>query len=225
MKPEEAKDLAEAMKLIQSRQNESASQLLDQLAERWPQQGEVPHLQAMIAFQAGDDNGAADKFKQALELNPSAAHIHNNYANFLQASNQKDQAIAHYVQAVALVPDYLDAYINLGALLMDLEPIKARPYLEMAVKLAPRHPQAAYLLGLQAYREKDFMVAIDQLTRANQLGFEPFHCAYLLADIAYQEEGYAQAHALINVALEHPEPAPEYRELQQKVKEKLGLEE
>lgn len=223
MKPEEAKDLGEAMKLLQARDNEAASKLLDELATRWPEQGEVPHLQAVIAFQAGENDSASTRFEKALELSPTAAHIHNNYANFLQTIDQKDQAIGHYIQAVALKPDYLDAYINLGALLMDIDPPKARPYLEMAHKLGPRHPQAAYLLGLQAYREKDYMTAIDSLTRANQLGFEPYHCAYLLADIAYAEEGYAQCLALINHALEHPEPPPEYRELQDKVKEKLAI--
>lgn len=223
MKPEEAKDLGEVMKLLQSNQHKAASQLLDTLATRWPGQGEVPHLQAVIALQAGDSETAKVRFAQALELAPDAAHIHNNYANFLQSIDQKDVAISHYIQAIAQTPDYLDAYVNLGALLMEVDPPKARPYLDMAFKLGPRHPQAVYLLGLQAYREKDYIIAIDCLTRANQLGFEPYHCAYLLADIAYAEEGYAQSLALINHALEHPSPPAEYTELQNKVKEKMGL--
>ncbi|HEY9843451.1 MAG: tetratricopeptide repeat protein [Candidatus Sericytochromatia bacterium] len=225
MSPEETKGLAEATRLLQTSQFDEARQVLEKLAPRFPNQPEIPHLQAVLAFQRGDSATATAHFQQALELAPKATHIHNNYANFLQASDLKQQAIKHYELALELEPDYLEARVNLGGLLKDIDPVKARPHLETAIKLRPRHPQAAFLLGMLAYETQDNLTAIQCLTRAFQSGFEPGRCAYVLAEVAMAEAALPQALSLIGQAMQLPDPPLETLCLQGLILSRLGKSE
>jgi tetratricopeptide (TPR) repeat protein len=54
-----------------------------------------------------------------------------------------DLAIEHYMEAVQLRPDYLEALQNLGAALLISEKVdEAIPYLEKVLQLQPQNPQA-----------------------------------------------------------------------------------
>lgn len=212
--PEEAQALQPAMMLLQAGQLNQAEQLLERLAEMYPQQAEVAHLQAVTAMQMAQPELARAFFNQALQLNPQAAHIYNNFGNFLQAQNLKVEALEQYEQALKYDPYHLEALVNSGALLMDSKARHAQKHLETVLKLQPGHPQANYLRGMLAYHQKDILQAIHYLTRSFQLRFEPFQCAYLMAELACQEQGYVQALNLIQEALKHPEPPVEYVNLQ-----------
>jgi protein O-GlcNAc transferase len=51
---------------------------------------------------------------------PSFAPAHTNLGSLLREQGQLDQAIAHYHQAIALDPDFAEAYLNLGNTYRDI---------------------------------------------------------------------------------------------------------
>ncbi len=212
--PEEAQALQPAMMLLQAGQLNQAEQLLERLAEMYPQQAEVAHLQAVTAMQNAQPELARSFFNKALELNPQAAHIYNNFGNFLQAQDLRVEALEQYELALKYDPYHLESLVNSGALLMESKARHAQQHLETVLKLQPGHPQANYLRGMLAYHQKDVFKSIHYLTRSFQLGFEPFQCAYLMAELACQEQGFMQALNLIQEALKHPEAPVEYFNLQ-----------
>lgn len=67
----------------------------------------------------------------SLSVNPNQASVHNNLANALSATGDVKQSDAHYAMAIALAPDYLEAYINRALLLKKAYGLKqARVWLE-----------------------------------------------------------------------------------------------
>src|SRR4029077_12878888 len=57
-------------------------------------------------------------WRDTLARNPTAWVAHYNLANELRDRGALDDAIAHYTAAVALKPDYAQAYANLGVALV-----------------------------------------------------------------------------------------------------------
>ena len=63
---------------------------------------------------AGDRDGAAFHYAEAIRINPRYSNYHYNYANHLAANNRAEEAISHYTEAIRLEPDYFNAHNNLG---------------------------------------------------------------------------------------------------------------
>ena len=57
-------------------------------------------------------------FRRALELNPSYAEAHNNYAYLLMTSGRLEEAARHYEAAITSKPGYRAAHFNLGRILV-----------------------------------------------------------------------------------------------------------
>jgi Flp pilus assembly protein TadD len=69
------------------------------------------------SFREGDFESAEQSFKQALELEPENALIHNNYAMMLKRTERYDQAEKHFRTALDLEPENVQIQKNYGNLL------------------------------------------------------------------------------------------------------------
>jgi len=72
------------------------------------------------AAQAGDFEGAAEAFEQAVSLSPDDARARYNLALAQQYLDEPTLAVAGYRRAIDLDPQLIDAYINLGNLYGEL---------------------------------------------------------------------------------------------------------
>jgi protein O-mannosyl-transferase len=63
---------------------------------------------------AGDRDGAAFHYAEAIRINPRYSSYHYNYANHLVAHGKTEGAITHYTEAIRLEPDYFNTHNNLG---------------------------------------------------------------------------------------------------------------
>jgi tetratricopeptide (TPR) repeat protein len=118
----------------------------------------------------------------AMEKYPANSRAHNNVGEILFRYERKPEAVERFREAVALLPNYVDALNNLGNVLNQLnQPAKAMPYLLRALKLKPDYSatynnlgDASYLLGRDAEAVANFERAIqlkpDYADAHNNLG-------------------------------------------------------
>ncbi|CAK1577847.1 unnamed protein product [Parnassius mnemosyne] len=76
---------------------------------------------------------------------PQNAKLHYNFANFLRETEQQENAIKHYKEALRLWPTYSSAHNNVGTLLSGLE--NAEYHFLQAIKFNKHHANAHYNLG------------------------------------------------------------------------------
>lgn len=70
-------------------------------------------------FKEGDFKSAEESFKQALDLEPENALIHNNYAMLLKRMDRLKDAELHFRTALELDPQNTRIHKNYGNLLKD----------------------------------------------------------------------------------------------------------
>jgi TolB-like protein/DNA-binding winged helix-turn-helix (wHTH) protein/Tfp pilus assembly protein PilF len=114
-----------------------------------------PSIPELYRLQAGilsrlhpQQPGAEDAFRRALDLNPSDAQTHVDYALFLRAANRLDEARREIAQAQVLDPlapfvHIVASWIMLTANRLD----DAQANAAEALRLDPNSPSAMYFLG------------------------------------------------------------------------------
>ncbi|CAH2063835.1 unnamed protein product, partial [Iphiclides podalirius] len=76
---------------------------------------------------------------------PQNAKLHYNFANFLRETEQQENAIKHYKEALRLWPTYSSAHNNIGTLVSGVE--NAEYHFLQAIKYNKHHVNAHYNLG------------------------------------------------------------------------------
>lgn len=109
-------------------------------------------------------------FRATLRTNPACWLCHHNLGVSLGERGLRQEARAHYEQAVRLKPDLTDARVNLGVLLIgEGRPADALAHLREAVRLDPRAAQARYNLGLALAATGRPQEAVDEYEAALRL--------------------------------------------------------
>ncbi len=105
-------------------------------------------LQGQSAFRVGRYPEAAEKFRQALDINPGSIAGWIDLGSALGQSGQTDEAIAAFERAVELAPGNETALFNLGVLLSRRgEYVRSIDYLSQAGQFAPADGQIRYELA------------------------------------------------------------------------------
>ncbi|MCG2626904.1 tetratricopeptide repeat protein [Bradyrhizobium sp. WYCCWR 13023] len=96
------------------------------------------HMLGLLRAQRGDFADAEPLLKKAARLDGGNPHVLFNYANVLRALSKTDDALVWLAKAIALSPDFADAYLNRGAILMARQELHgAIAEFERAIAIAP----------------------------------------------------------------------------------------
>ena len=91
----------------------------------------------------GDTTGAAEHFRAAVRLDPTAAAAHSNLGLIVLERGEPEEALLHCREAVRLRPTLLEAHINLGNVLQILgRPSEALESFRAAIRLKPNFAAA-----------------------------------------------------------------------------------
>jgi lipoprotein NlpI len=85
-----------------------------------PSSAPVAWYRGVARFEMGDQAGAFDDFRNALEVHPNHVHVLNNIGTCQTLSGEHDDAVRTYKRAIELAPRFEEARINLGLVLHSL---------------------------------------------------------------------------------------------------------
>jgi len=96
------------------------------------------HMLGLLHAQRGNFADAEPLLKKAARVDASNPDVLFNYANVLRALDKTDDALAWLAKVIALSPNFADAYLNRGAILMARkEPQAAIAEFDRAIAIAP----------------------------------------------------------------------------------------
>jgi tetratricopeptide (TPR) repeat protein len=107
------------------------------------------------------------EFAAALESTPTDGYLYEGLANFLEAINDPQGAIAAYRQLNELQPDDFYACLQMGRLLGEQgKPEQGEPLLEKAAQLRPSLPDGWFELGIVLSAQQKYEPALECMERA-----------------------------------------------------------
>lgn len=96
------------------------------------------HMLGLLHAQRGDFADAEPLLKRAARVDADNPHVLFNYANVLRALHKTDDALAWLTKAIAVSPNFADAYLNRGAILMARQELHgAIAEFDRAIAIAP----------------------------------------------------------------------------------------
>lgn len=107
--------LADLVRLHRSGQLEAAAAGYREILRQNPADADARHLLGLIALQRQEFAAAVELISLAIGLKPGAAPFYHNRAAALRALGRFQEAEADYLKAIALAPDYAEAYFNYSA--------------------------------------------------------------------------------------------------------------
>jgi predicted TPR repeat methyltransferase len=144
--------------------------------------------------ESGDISRAIDLFKQALQLNPRDAHLHNNIANAYKRQLAFDKAIQHYRKAIEIDTNYAQAHNNLANLLIHQQHYNSALYhYRCAVHAAPDFTLAHYHLGLLLIRLNEKEAAKIQFNNVIELNPQHLQAHFYRAILALDHQELEEA--------------------------------
>lgn len=131
---------------------------------------------------------------EVYELDPDSYRAHQLRAQFLEASNKDEEAIAEYRKVLSRNPEVQNIHFAIGTLYWkDQHLQEARGELEAELKLNPNHPDALYELGDIAAFSGDTQVAEKYFLAALRLRPNLLEAHYGLEKICTQSGRYQQS--------------------------------
>jgi len=115
-----ASTFSQALALHQAGRLAEAEKIYGQILKVQPNHFDSLHLVGVIYAQRGSHVESVRQIDVALKINPKAAPAHNNRGIALQKLKRLDDALASYDKAIALKPDYAEAF-NRGLALRGLK--------------------------------------------------------------------------------------------------------
>ncbi len=114
-----------------------AERLYERVLSQVPGHFDALHLLGVVALQTGRPDRAADLIGEAVSMKPDAAAF-SNLGMARQALGQFNEALLVYGQAIALKPDFAEAHVNRGNVLMRLNRLEdAVASFDRAIALKP----------------------------------------------------------------------------------------
>ncbi len=111
--------------------------------------------EARAAMDKNDYEAAIPPLQKFLAEQPDVAYAHFQLAYAYTALKRPTDARAEYERCIALDPKMAEAQLNLGILLLNVDPKAAIAPLSKAVELQPAQSRPRYLLGIAQERSGD----------------------------------------------------------------------
>ena len=150
-------NLAQAFNLINTGKIDQAINLFESLTIRYPKTARAFHLKAFAYTKDNNFEKALESIKEAKKISPDNLDINLDYANILNATGAKDDAIR--ILEFAKINNKRDSrvYYNLSCLHIDLEQHEeAIKNLKKTLELDPKNKQASFNLGVCFFNIQNF---------------------------------------------------------------------
>ncbi|MGL5061013.1 MAG: tetratricopeptide repeat protein, partial [Microcoleus sp.] len=128
-----------------------------------------------VYHKAGNTEAAIDCFKRTSELNPQlvGADFHFNLGNRLLSQGKRDEAVASYEKAIAIKPDWAEAYANIGSARSQQGNIEAAiTHYQKALALKPELAVLNYNLGNSFLQQYNYEAGINHYREALKVNSE-----------------------------------------------------
>jgi predicted O-linked N-acetylglucosamine transferase (SPINDLY family) len=125
------------------------------------------HFLGVIALTQNDYHNALKNIERAISLCSTKSIYWNNYGVVLKLLGRNAEAKAAYEKALAIHPDYADAWSNLGQiqLILKQEHHKIEHAVNQALCLVPQHPDALSHLAELRYRQGRYQECTELLQK------------------------------------------------------------
>lgn len=193
---------AKAHKLQQAHEWEGAIALYKQLLDADPMHLDALHFLGLTYAQAGKLTKALEYLTQAKNLNPEASLL-NNLANVYKKLHQTEEAIYHYLQAIALEPEYAQAHNNLASIYAQNNQYQAAlAHYIKAVNAAPDFSAAHFNLGLLLLKNNELDAAKTQFNNVLSLNPDATEALFYLGVLHLNSGALDEAKNALSTLLE-----------------------
>ncbi len=127
--------------------------------------------EAQADVEKKDFTAAISALQKFIAQQPEVAYAHFQLAYCYTNLKRPSEARPEYEKAIALDPNFFEAYLNLGTLLVESSPKDAIAPLRKAIELQPAQNHPHYLLAVALDRSGDQAGAAEQFQQI--LGLEP----------------------------------------------------
>jgi tetratricopeptide (TPR) repeat protein len=168
---------------------------LKETLEKWEQQRDWEQLKERADYFANkkEPYKAIPLYRRALAFDENAAILNNLAVQYMQVSATAE-ALSCVTRALSIEPDnfaIMLSYIEAAILNESYE--KAVKAIKKAFSINPRCADIAFLLGLMAYQQKDYTVALTYYEKAMDADDSVAHYVHKAVDIHLQKRQYEQA--------------------------------
>jgi predicted O-linked N-acetylglucosamine transferase (SPINDLY family) len=145
--PDDASLLQAAFVHHQSGRTGEAAAIYKRILQHDGQHADAMHFLGVLACDVGDVPAGIDLIEKSIQLYPNAIY-YNNLGNMRGRKRDLCGAIDAYQHAIALAPDYVEAYSNLGYVQREAgDPMSAIDSCDKAVQLKPSYAEGWVNLG------------------------------------------------------------------------------
>lgn len=118
-KPEIVKNIA--LIYVSKGENEKAIEAMKEARAESPDDVNLILTEANVHYKMGNTEEFKNLLQKATEMNPDNAELQYNLGVVSAESDQPEEAKAYYEKAIELDPNYINAYINISALILGKE--------------------------------------------------------------------------------------------------------
>lgn len=149
MKPAHLTQLNTAKELIEVKDYPPAAKLINEVLDDDPNCAQALYMLGFIAYEEGRLGMARALLRRCLDLGTNNAKVWCLYGRTFQEGHDQEEGEAAFRRAMAIEPNYVDPYVNLGlSYVVQGKPRMAIPLLQRALSIKPDLPEAKYNLSL-----------------------------------------------------------------------------
>ena len=185
------KSLLEVISIIKAKiclifeDNKNAKNILIKLVTKYPNSYEGHKVLAEIYEKEGGMRKAIDEYVQLIDINKKDYDSYYKIANLLNDLDKKDEATEMLSRLLSKKPEYVQASLLLGDILIDKGDYKeALNIYNEAIKFDPTNFELNYSLGIAYTMLNDFQNARMYYEKAAELNSLLYNSKYSLAEIA-----------------------------------------
>ncbi|MFP4446728.1 MAG: TPR end-of-group domain-containing protein [Desulfosudaceae bacterium] len=108
-------------------------------------------------------------FRHALAVTKNNYAAHNNLGRAMAEQGRPNVALRHITEALRIYPEFSQAHNNLGVLLADHSPARARHHFSLAIDLRPDFAEAHYNLAELFFKNGDYTRALTHYRRTLEI--------------------------------------------------------
>ncbi len=198
-----------AQAYMHQKRTEEAVQSYRQVIRLRPDHADAHNTLGLALENLGRLEEAIGCYREAIRIQPKHADAYHNLGSALPHIGDAEKAIECFQLALRHRPDFVKAFINLGFALYSLGQLdEANEAFQRAKVLEPDNSDAVF--GIAAVHEKrgEFQQAYSLLQPFLEAGVENEHLAVTFARVARHVDRRADAVALLQRVLSHPDLKP-----------------